>query len=76
MQAEARLRSASMKKKLEEREAELKAKLQRLKSRRNALKEDVKKLKRELKDLKGSKLNPVDEDDGNDNYSDNDDEKD
>jgi hypothetical protein len=54
----------------------LKAKLQRLKSRRKVLKEDVKKLKRELKDLKGSKLNPVDEDDGNDNYSDNDDEKD
>jgi seryl-tRNA synthetase len=54
----------SMKKKREEREAELKAELRRLKSQRKTLKEDMKKLKRELKDLKGSTRNsPLDDDD-------------
>ena len=51
-----------MKKKLEEREAKLKAELQQLKGRRKALKDD-KRLKRELKDLRGSKPSPIDEDD-------------
>jgi len=46
-----RKRSISMKKKLEEREAKLKAELQQLKGRRKALKDD-KRLKRELKDLR------------------------
>jgi hypothetical protein len=45
-----------MKKKLERREAELKAKLQQLKNQRRALKEDMKTLKRQLKELKGSTL--------------------
>ena len=48
-----------MEKKLERREAELKAKLQQLKNQRRALKEDMKTLKRELKELKGSRLHPV-----------------
>jgi cell division protein FtsB len=55
-QAEAQLRSILMKKKLERREAELKAELEKLKNRRKVLKEDKKKLKRELKELKGSTL--------------------
>jgi cell division protein FtsB len=44
-QAEAPLRSILMKKKLERREAELKAELEKLKNRRKVLKEDKKKLK-------------------------------
>jgi chaperonin cofactor prefoldin len=55
-QAEAQLRSILMKKKLERREAELKAELEKLNNRRKVLKEDKKKLKRELKELKGSTL--------------------
>jgi phage shock protein A len=61
MQAEAQLttniRSASMEKKLEEREAVLKARLQKLKDQRKALKEDMKRLKKKIKELKGSALN-------------------
>jgi hypothetical protein len=49
--------SASMEKKLEEREAEFKARLQQLKDQRKALKEDMKRLKKKIKELKGSTLN-------------------
>jgi cell division protein FtsB len=60
-----------MKKKLEEREAELKAELRRLKSQRKMLKEDMKRLKREVKGLKESPLNQSLDDDGDDNHEDN-----
>ena len=59
-----------MKKKLERREAELKAELEKLKNRRRVLKEDMKKLKRELKELKGSTLHER-LDDGDDGGDDN-----
>jgi phage shock protein A len=49
--------SALMDKKLEEREAEFKARLQKLKDQRKALKEDMKRLKKKIKELKGSTLN-------------------
>jgi hypothetical protein len=51
-----RKRSISMKNKLEERKAQLKAELQQLKSQRRALKDDMKRLKREVKGLKESPL--------------------
>jgi predicted nucleic acid-binding Zn-ribbon protein len=69
-QAEAQLRSISMKKKLERRETELKAELEKLKNQRRALKEDMKKLKRELEELKGSTLHQR-LDDGDDGGDDN-----
>jgi chaperonin cofactor prefoldin len=59
-----------MEKKLDEREAGLKAKLQQLKNQRRALKEDMKKLKHELKELKGSALHQR-LDDGDDGGDDN-----
>ncbi len=63
--------SATMKKPQDEREAELKAELQRLKGQRKTLKEDMKKLKRELKELKGSTPNtPLDRDDVQDDVQD------
>jgi phage shock protein A len=56
--------SATMKKPLDEREAELKAGLQRLKVQRKALKEDMKRLKKKIKELRDSTLNqPQDQDD-------------
>ena len=56
-----------MEKKLEEREAGLKAKLQRLKEQRKALKEDMKRLKKKLKGLKNSTFNqPQAQDDDQD----------
>jgi hypothetical protein len=71
MQAKAHLRSASMEKKLGEREAVLKAKLQQLKGQRKALKEDMKTLKRELKGLKESPLNRPLDYDVDDNHEEN-----
>jgi len=59
--------SATMKEPPDEREAGLKAELQRLKGQRKTLKEDMKKLKRELNELKGSTPNtPLDRDDDQD----------
>jgi phage shock protein A len=60
-----------MEKKLEEREAVLKATLQQLKGQRKALKEDMKKLKRELKELKESPLTRPLDDDGDDDHEEN-----
>jgi len=63
--------SATMKKPLVEREAELKADLQRLKAQRKALKEDMKGLKKKIKELKDSTLNqPQDQDDEQDGEQD------
>jgi len=56
-----------MKKPLDEREAELKAELQRLKGQRKALKEDMKRLKKKIKELKDFTLNqPQEQDDDQD----------
>jgi len=56
--------SATMKKPLLEREAGLRAELQRLKGQRKALKEDMERLKKKIKELKDSSLNqPQDQDD-------------
>ena len=60
-----------MEKKLEEREAGLKAELQRVREQRKALKEDMKRLKKEIKELRDSTLNRPqaqddDQDDGRD----------
>jgi chaperonin cofactor prefoldin len=56
--------SATMRTPLAEREAELKAELQRLKRQRKTLKEDMKRLKKKIKELKDSTLTkPQDPDD-------------
>jgi predicted RNase H-like nuclease (RuvC/YqgF family) len=65
--------SATMKRPLDEREAELKAGLQRLKEQRKALKEDMKRLKKKIKGLKDSTFNqPQAQDDDQDDNKDDD----